>query len=112
MSLRDDLLAEQCLDAIVEIRGKRFLIIEMDRTTKFELIYQARQGNTDRKFADMLEKLYLCECVRDPESRERVIDAIDIDQWNKVPSSITSALVSKVLQLNPMDAEDKSEKKE
>ena len=111
MSLKEKLKAKRCPEKIIEADGDQFLVIGLSRLQRSVVMAQVRGPDGRTTDPDKLEKLFLCECVRDPETRERVIEAIDINEWDDVPASIVARLVAAIADVNQLDEEDRGVEK-
>lgn len=111
MQLREKLKAKKCPEKLVEVDGDSYLVVGLNRVQRATLMAQVRGADGKTTDADKLEKLFLCECVREPESRERVLDAIEIDAWDEVPAAIVARLVPAIAEVNQLDEEDRGVEK-
>jgi len=105
-SLREKLLAKKVKTEDVEIDDCCFKVIGMQRKERSDYMTASRKkdGKLD---TDLLESKLLSACVRDPETNESIMTALE---WDEVPSHITSALIQAVMRCCGFDNDDLGKK--
>jgi hypothetical protein len=104
-SLRDELLSEPLRKNLVEIRGKRFTIIEVDDAEMERLMSSCRRPSGKWIDESMPDGKLLSRCVRD-ENEQEVFGMDEWQEWKKLGRGWTGALRREVLKLNSLDEDD------
>lgn len=96
-TLRQWLDEQEPSEETVTIKGKQFLVVELDLAERGRLIAEHSGGKevTDR----MIEGLMLSRCVLDPETREQLVPCEEWEYWMKKGSKF-STLLARVLAVN------------
>jgi hypothetical protein len=108
MSLRERILAKKIKEEIVTVDGDDYLLIGLSTLDKAKCFSEGR----DKKGVmpdGRVELNFLEACVRDPSSRELVMNW---KEWQTVPSDITGPIVSRIRQIVGLDAEDLGKKQD
>jgi len=104
-SLRDELLSEPLRKSAVTIRGKSFVILEMDEGECGRLMASCRKANGKWIAEDMPDGKLLSRCVRDSQENE-VFGMDEWKEWRKLGRGWTGPLRREVLSLNGLDEDD------
>lgn len=97
MSLREWLDAQVPAEEIVVVRGKEFLVVEIDLAERSELFAKFDGKLTD----ETVEGLLLCRCVLDPATRQPLVPLEEYAYWRSKPTSFAK-LLGAALRLNGM----------
>lgn len=101
--LREWLDQQQPAEELVTVRGKQFLIVELDLAQRARLF--AENVKDADKSDTVIECLLLSRCVLDPSTREQLVPTADWKYWQTKPSGL-SALLAAVLRVNGLRGDD------
>lgn len=99
MSLKDWLESDEAglREERVPIRGKDFLVVEIDLAERSRLLADAAANGGLSN--DKAEGVLMARCICDPETKEPLIDTKHWEKW-KAKGSSFSPLLERVLVLN------------
>ena len=103
-SLRDRLESRGLEVSIVTIRGERFEVREVAKSTRADIL--ARNRGKDGRFKPSLDGELLSECVFDPDSGQPLYSVGECHKWDGLGSGFTGPLMAEVMRLNGLDDDD------
>lgn len=103
-SLRERLEKRGREETILTIRDERFLVVELPKGQRAEVLARNRDGKGRLKPG--LDAEFLSLCVHDPESGQPLYTVEESAGWDKLGSGFTGPLIAEVMRLNGLDDED------
>ena len=108
--LRAWLDACELAEETITVKGRKFLVIELDLAERGRLFSDYHKGKGEIS-NEKAEGLLLCRCVLDPETRQQVVPCEEWKYWQSKGTQF-SKLLRAVLRLNglqddPVDDEVK-----
>ena len=86
---------------VVTIDGTNFLVVSPGRIAKNQLLAASQKGNKIDPV--LMEANLLAECVRDPETGEKVMP--DVNDWD-LPSNVVAPLVAACIKVCGLDSDE------
>lgn len=101
MGLAERLKKKQCPHKLVEVDGIVFKVSGLSLRDRAECFAKGRNKKSGKADGTRTDAVFLSKCVSDDNG-----DTMTADEWLDVPACITGPLMSVVIELNGLDADD------
>jgi hypothetical protein len=107
MNLRDKVKAKKRPEVEITVDGDTYLVVGLPKSRRAEIYNSVpRVGKSKEIDTDLMENVFLSECVLDPSTLKPVFSVDESSEWGSVPAQITGPLFSEVMRLNGLDNDD------